>query len=337
MRTSASSPIKAVLFLDRARVLAPLFSAWRNAGHQIAAIVTLKTQSSSRKRRRDRWLGYFAPDWSISAQVKKLFPDCPWIEVPPDTNWDELASRLESLQPDILISAYFQKRIPEKILSLFPHGGVNLHPARLPHFRGPHPIHQMVLQDAWRECGGVSLHRMTQKFDEGDLIAFAHLKPSCWQTNLSLDQGIAGAIAKLVGDGVPAYCRGERNAVAQPSGQYAWASLVTEIGVKHTWSRAHFSRIMSLLGRNRNIFLTIDGKKIRLHADVETMGPPSGLPPRMAAGRVEFDLTDTRVACARSSGLKRRLAEIGFTLALRHAKPDNPQIIFASESNPPPI
>ncbi len=337
MRTSAPSPIKAVIFLDQARVLAPLFSAWRSAGHQIVAIVSLKTRSSPRKWRRDHWLGHFAPDWSVSVQVKKLFPDCPWIEVPLEANWDELASRLAPLQADVLISAYFQKRIPEIILSLFPHGGVNLHPALLPHFRGPNPILQMVLQDAWRECGGVSLHQMTQKFDEGDIIASARLEPSCWQTNLTLDQGIAGAIAKLVADALPAYCRGEKKAVAQPSGNYAWASLMPEIGVKHTWSLAHFSRIVSLLGRSRNIFVTIGERKIRLHADIEAVGPPTGLPPQIAAGRVGFDLADTRVTCARSSGLKRRLAEIGTMLDLRHAKPGNVPIVFASESSPSTI
>ena len=72
---------------------------------------------------------------------------------------------LIELNPDILISAGFPKKIPSDIFSLYP--SVNLHPG-LPEYRGRIP-ERRVLENKETETG-VMCHKLTEKIDEGKIF-----------------------------------------------------------------------------------------------------------------------------------------------------------------------
>lgn len=216
-------PLKAVFFLEHLPLLAPLVAAWAQAGHRMSAIVMLRHSNSVLDWHAERLHAWYAPQWSLPTQVRRHAADAAIIRLPQPIEWNRLARRLAALEADVLISAFFPRRIPEALFSIFPCGGVNLHPALLPHFRGPSPLHHLLLQDAWREFGGVTLHRMSAGLDEGGIIATARLAEEHWRERPALNRALAGAMANLVGRAVPAYCRGDAVEVPQPQGRFAWA------------------------------------------------------------------------------------------------------------------
>ena len=81
----------------------------------------------------------------------------------------EFRERVRSLAPDLILSVYYRYMIPMSVLEVAPLGGVNLHGSYLPEYRGRCPVNWQVLHGATR--GGVTLHRMVEAPDAGDILA----------------------------------------------------------------------------------------------------------------------------------------------------------------------
>ena len=152
------APLSAVFVCEIFSLTAPMLAAWVEKGHRIAAIVVpgpLPGKQSSfstwRRRRRRRLI--------LRRHLSHRHPAL--IEFGPPYDWAELGRQLAALEADLLICFGFRGLIPQTVLTLFPKGGVNLHPALLPHYRGPHPIHRLVIDGNHEIHGGVTLHKMT--------------------------------------------------------------------------------------------------------------------------------------------------------------------------------
>ena len=89
-----------------------------------------------------------------------------------------------TLEFELLVVACFPKRIPQSLLSRAAIAALNIHPSRLPTYRGPAPLFWQ-LRDGMREIG-VTLHHMTSRIDGGDIIT---------QTEVALPAGISGPAA----------------------------------------------------------------------------------------------------------------------------------------------
>jgi methionyl-tRNA formyltransferase len=92
----------------------------------------------------------------------------------------ETQAALAKLQPDVALVACFSRIIPASLLTLPRHGFLNLHPSRLPAYRGPEPIFWQ-LHDGINPVG-VTLHRMDAGLDTGDIVG---------KTAVSLPDGIS--------------------------------------------------------------------------------------------------------------------------------------------------
>lgn len=68
---------------------------------------------------------------------------------------------------DLLLVFGWPNLIPQPTLALFPKGGINIHPSRLPLLRGADPIFSVVDQQA--PGFGLSIHRLEQELDGGAL------------------------------------------------------------------------------------------------------------------------------------------------------------------------
>lgn len=78
----------------------------------------------------------------------------------------EAASRYPA---DLLVVAAFGRIFGPKFLSLFPMGGINVHPSLLPRHRGPTPIQATILSGD--KNGGVSIQYLAPQLDSGDILA----------------------------------------------------------------------------------------------------------------------------------------------------------------------
>ena len=80
-----------------------------------------------------------------------------------------LDSPLHTKKFDICIVASYGKIIPEDILTMFPHGVLNVHPSLLPKYRGPSPIESVLLDGDMTT--GVTIIKLDTEMDHGPILA----------------------------------------------------------------------------------------------------------------------------------------------------------------------
>ncbi|RME75573.1 MAG: hypothetical protein D6776_02885, partial [Planctomycetota bacterium] len=96
---------------------------------------------------------------------------CPSVPVhDDDTLGDPHAFALcRTLAPDLILSVFYRRLLPEPTLRCARTAALNLHPSLLPRYRGRAPINWVLVH---REPEtGVTLHHMVAQADAGDIVA----------------------------------------------------------------------------------------------------------------------------------------------------------------------
>jgi len=125
------------------------------------------------------------------------------------TAYDEI----KALAPDFIFSFYFREMIQARFLDLPRLGAYNLHGSLLPHYRGRAPINWVLLKGETRT--GITLHAMTPKPDDGDIVGQTPLDIAWDETALSLTLRCAQAARELVKTVVPKLITGEAERISQ--------------------------------------------------------------------------------------------------------------------------
>ncbi len=94
--------------------------------------------------------------------------DIPVI-TPADPDRPELLQRIAALEPDFIFSFYYRHMLKTALLGLPKRGALNMHGSLLPKYRGRVPVNWAIIQGE-RETGA-SLHYMTEKPDDGPVVA----------------------------------------------------------------------------------------------------------------------------------------------------------------------
>ena len=77
--------------------------------------------------------------------------------------------RIKNLNIDLGVVASFNKRLPKELLQLSKDGFINLHPSKLPNYRGANPYSHVIING--EEESAITLHYMDENFDTGDIIS----------------------------------------------------------------------------------------------------------------------------------------------------------------------
>ena len=85
----------------------------------------------------------------------------------------KIETLLQRLKIDLIVLAGFLWLLPEPLIKKFPGRIVNIHPALLPKYGGKgfygSKVHEAVL-GAGEKQSGITIHRVNEKFDEGEII-----------------------------------------------------------------------------------------------------------------------------------------------------------------------
>lgn len=73
-----------------------------------------------------------------------------------------------TLNVDLIIIGTWRERLEKETFNLPTIASVNVHPSLLPKYRGPNPYLQNILHD--EKYSGVTLHLVTEKFDNGPIL-----------------------------------------------------------------------------------------------------------------------------------------------------------------------
>ncbi|MBN1669595.1 MAG: bifunctional UDP-4-amino-4-deoxy-L-arabinose formyltransferase/UDP-glucuronic acid oxidase ArnA [Kiritimatiellae bacterium] len=139
------------------------------------------------------------------------------VYAPEEVNHPLWVAKIRALAPDIAFSFYYRHMIRPGILDLPPKGCLNLHGSLLPKYRGRCPVN-WVLVNGEQETG-VTLHYMTPRADDGDIVGQARVAIEEDDTARSLYGKIVTASAGLLDDVLPKLKRGTAPRVPQDHGQ----------------------------------------------------------------------------------------------------------------------
>ena len=88
---------------------------------------------------------------------------------PGDSNAAEVVARVAAARPDFLFSFYYRAILKAPLLALPSRGALNMHGSLLPKYRGRVPVNWAIIQGEIET--GATLHYMTTKPDDGDIVA----------------------------------------------------------------------------------------------------------------------------------------------------------------------
>ncbi|MDD5483777.1 MAG: bifunctional UDP-4-amino-4-deoxy-L-arabinose formyltransferase/UDP-glucuronic acid oxidase ArnA [Kiritimatiellae bacterium] len=129
------------------------------------------------------------------------------VYAPDNINHPLWVARIKAMQPDVIFSFYYRQMVKQPILDIPPRGCFNLHGSLLPKYRGRCPVN-WVLINGEKETG-VTLHYMTPRPDDGDIVSQARVKIDGNDTARTLFGKMTLAAVKLLDEALPLISAGK--------------------------------------------------------------------------------------------------------------------------------
>jgi methionyl-tRNA formyltransferase len=147
------------------------------------------------------------------------------VQLKPGSLKAEAREAVAALKADLLLAFAYGRIFGPKFLSLFPLGGVNIHPSLLPKYRGAAPIPAAILARD-RETG-ITFQRIALQMDSGGILLQERLPLTGRETAASLGDLAAEKSASLLPPLLRAIAKGEAHASPQ-RGEASYCSLISK-------------------------------------------------------------------------------------------------------------
>jgi len=132
--------------------------------------------------------------------------------------------QVKAIKPDLLVSFAYGRFFGPKFMELFPLGGINIHPSLLPKYRGPAPIQAAILNRD--KVTGISIQKLSQEMDGGDILESEQLKLTGEETTGSLGGIIAEKAAQMLPGVLKKIAAGTVRGVPQDADKASYCSLI---------------------------------------------------------------------------------------------------------------
>jgi methionyl-tRNA formyltransferase len=186
-------------------------------------------------------------------------------------------------QADLIVSWFWTRRLSKRLLARAPFGAIGAHPSLLPRHRGPNPYFHAI--DAGDAETGVTIHRLTAEYDDGEMLASRALvigERDAWQLARALDRPSLALLREVVA----AFARGEppvgrqqeesaRTWAAEPDGD--------ELHVDWSWSTERVLRRMRALAPVPGLGVDLEGLALAALKVRTARDYPAALEPGEAA------------------------------------------------------
>jgi len=135
-----------------------------------------------------------------------------------------IREQVKELKPDLLVSFAYGHFFGPKFMALFPLGGINIHASLLPKYRGPAPIQAAILKRD--DVTGISIQRLSQEMDGGDILASEELKLTGKETTDSLGEIMAETAARILPGVLKKIADGTAHTEVQDADKVSYCSLI---------------------------------------------------------------------------------------------------------------
>jgi methionyl-tRNA formyltransferase len=283
----------------------PALDALAATGHPLLAVVCQPDRPAGRGREPREPA---TKTWARARGIPVLQPE--------KVRDGRLAADLAALAPDLLVVVAYGRILGTDLLTLAPHGAVNIHASLLPRYRGASPI-QWALAEGERETG-VTIMQVDVGLDTGDILLQRTAAIGPDDTAATLHDRLSALGGQALLEALALLAQGRAVPVRQDP---ARATLAPVLSKEH--GRLDFSLPATRLScRIRaftpwpGAFTALGGRILKVHA-ARPRVDGAGLPP----GRVRSQHEGILVGCGAGTGLlitelqlqgKRRLAAAEF-------------------------
>lgn len=125
----------------------------------------------------------------------------------------DTVDELKKLSPDLFVVASYGKIIPQSVLDIPKHGSINIHPSKLPLFRGATPIQSQLLEGI--NDSAISFILVDAKMDHGPLLHQEPFTISDNDTNETLHDSMFIKAADVLPNIIKKYTDGKLSPVEQ--------------------------------------------------------------------------------------------------------------------------
>jgi len=157
--------------------------------------------------------------WFESVQRLAELHGIPVI-TPDNPNAPEVVERIGALQPDFFFSFYYREMLKAPLLAIPRRGGLNMHGSLLPKYRGRVPVNWAIIHG--EKETGATLHYMTEKPDNGDIVAQQAVPILPNDTAFEVFQKVTVAAEMALDRCLPDLLAGRAQAVKQDLSQGAY-------------------------------------------------------------------------------------------------------------------
>ena len=178
------NPLK-IIFAGTPDFAVPALQALCDKGYEVVAVLTQPDRPSGR--------GLKLHPSPMKLKANELgIPVYQPSELKSNASYESLAA----IDFNVMIVAAYGLIIPQSILDLPSFGCFNIHASLLPRWRGAAPIHRAILMGD--EVTGVTIMRVVQKLDAGDMIKKTEIQISEKDTTEQLTKTLAASGAHLM-------------------------------------------------------------------------------------------------------------------------------------------
>ena len=185
---------------------------------------------------------------------------------------------LREQKPDVCALVAYGRILKQPILDVPPHGFLNVHPSRLPKYRGPSPIQTAILEGEQETA--VTIMRLDAGMDTGDILLQEDLPIAPDDTTATLTEKAGDVGARLLLRAVGLIERGEATFTPQDDSAATYTRMFTKEDGHIDWSvsaRQIVNRIRAAIPWPV-AFTHWRGNPLRLHSaravDEQPNGPP---------------------------------------------------------------
>jgi methionyl-tRNA formyltransferase len=209
------NPLK-IIFAGTPDFAVPALQALHDKGYEVVAVLTQPDRPSG------RGLKLHASPVKLKANELDI-PVYQPSELKSKTSYESLAA----IDFNVMIVAAYGLIIPQAILDLPSLGCFNIHASLLPRWRGAAPIHRAILMGD--EVTGVTIMRIVQKLDAGDMIKKTEIQISEKDTTEQLTKTLAVLGANLMTEVMDELIgKGELQSTPQDEASVTYAEKVTK-------------------------------------------------------------------------------------------------------------
>lgn len=281
-----------IVFLGTPEFAVAPLDALARAGHDVACVVAQPDRPAGRGQALREPA---TKAWARARGVPVLQPE--------KVRDGRLAAELRALAPELLVVVAYGRILGGDLLTLAPHGAVNVHASLLPRWRGAAPI-QWALAAGDRETG-VTLMHMDAGLDTGDLLLQRVLAIAPDETSAALHDRLAVLGAAAIVEGLPLLEAGRLTPVRQDGARATLARIIQKEDGRLDFARpaAELAARVRAFTPWPGAFTTLGGRLLKVHA---ARALPSGA--GLAPGEARPSGDGLLIGCGEGSALL--LAEV---------------------------